>query len=42
MTPAEAAGLNIRGWKGLIEAAQKQKVEGNREEQKVLEVVVKV
>jgi transposase-like protein len=41
MTPAEAAGLNIKGWKQLIEAAQKQKVEGNREEQKVLEVVVK-
>jgi transposase-like protein len=41
MTPAEAAGINIRGWKQLIEAAQIQKAGGKTEEKEVLEVVVR-
>jgi hypothetical protein len=41
MTPAEAAGLNIKGWKQLIEAAQIQKAGGKTENKEVLEVVVR-
>jgi transposase-like protein len=41
MTPAEAAGINIKGWKQLIEAAQIQKAGGQTEEKQVLEVVVR-
>jgi transposase-like protein len=42
MTPAEAAGMNVKGWKQLIEAAQIQKAGGKVEEEKqVLEVMVK-
>jgi hypothetical protein len=41
MTPAEAAGINIKGWKQLIEAAQIQKSGGKTEEKEVLEVVVR-
>ena len=41
MTPAEAAGINVKGWKQLIEAAQVQKAGGRSEEKQVLEVVVK-
>jgi transposase-like protein len=40
MTPAEAAGLNIKGWKQLIEAAQIQKSEENRENKEIMEVVI--
>lgn len=40
-TPAEAAGINVKGWKQLIEAAQFQKSEGKTEDKQVLEVVVK-
>jgi transposase-like protein len=41
MTPAEAAGINVKGWKQLIEQATIQKAEGKTEEKQVLEVVVK-
>jgi transposase-like protein len=41
MTPAEAAGINLKGWRQLIEAAQTQKVGGKAEEKQALEVVVK-
>jgi hypothetical protein len=41
MTPAEAAGINVKGWKQLIEAAQIQKSGGQKEDKQVLEVVVK-
>jgi transposase-like protein len=41
MTPAEAAGINIKGWKQLIEVAQIQKFGGKTEDKQVLEVVVK-
>jgi transposase-like protein len=41
MTPAEAAGINVKGWKQLIEAAQIQKAGGQTEEKQVLEVVVR-
>jgi hypothetical protein len=41
MTPAEAAGINVKGWKQLIESAQAQKAGGKPEEKQVLEVVVK-
>lgn len=41
MTPAEAAGINVKGWKQLIEAAQIQKAGGKAEEKQVLEVVVR-
>ena len=40
-TPAEAAGINVRGWKQLIEAAQIHKTGGKTEENQLLEVVVK-
>jgi transposase-like protein len=40
-TPAEAAGINIKGWKQLIDAAQMQKIGGRKEERQALEVVVK-
>ncbi len=40
-TPAEAAGINVKGWKQLIEAAQAQKAEGKVEDKQALEVVVK-
>jgi transposase-like protein len=40
-TPAEAAGIHIKGWKQLIEAAQEQKAGGKSEDKQVLEVVVK-
>jgi hypothetical protein len=42
MTPAEAAGINIKGWKQLIEAAQIQKTGGKREDKQALEVVVRI
>jgi hypothetical protein len=41
MTPAEAAGINVKGWKQLIEVAQIQKFGGKIEDKQVLEVVVK-
>jgi transposase-like protein len=41
MTPAEAAGINIKGWKQLIEGPQIQKAGGKTEEKQVLEVVVR-
>jgi transposase-like protein len=41
MTPAEAAGINVKGWKQLIESAQAQKAGGKPEKKQVLEVVVK-
>jgi transposase-like protein len=41
MTPAEAAGINIKGWKQLIEAAQIQRVGGKTEDRQVMEVVVR-
>ena len=41
MTPAEAAGINVKGWKQLIESAQIQKGGGKTEDKQVLEVVVK-
>jgi transposase-like protein len=41
MTPAEAAGINLKGWKQLIEAAQIQKAGGKNEDKQVLEVVVR-
>ena len=41
MTPAEAAGINVKGWKQLIEVAQAQKAEGKAEDKQALEVVVK-
>jgi len=41
MTPAEAAGINVKGWKQLIEAAQIQKSGGKAENKQVLEVVVR-
>lgn len=40
-TPAEVAGINLRGWKQLIEQATIQKAGGNNEEKQALEVVVK-
>jgi transposase-like protein len=40
-TPAEAAGINIKGWKQLIEQATIQKAGGKTAEQQALEVVVK-
>jgi len=40
MTPAEAAGMNVKGWKQLIETAQAQKVVGKAEEKQVMEVLV--
>jgi transposase-like protein len=41
MTPAEKAGINVKGWKQLIESAQIQKAGGKNEDRQVLEVVVK-
>jgi hypothetical protein len=42
MTPAEAAGINIKGWKQLIEAANAQKSGGKSEEEKQpMEVIVR-
>jgi transposase-like protein len=41
MTPAEAAGINVKGWKQLIETAQIQKAGGKTENKEVLEVVVR-
>jgi len=41
MTPAEATGINVKGWKQLIEAAQIQKVGGKTEDKQVMEVVVR-
>jgi hypothetical protein len=38
---AEAAGINVKGWKQLIEAAQIQKSGGKVEDKEVLEVVVR-
>lgn len=43
MTPAEAAGLRIKGWKQLIETAQIHKTVGNSQENKnneIMEVTV--
>jgi putative transposase len=39
-TPAEAAGLKVKGWKQLIEAATAQKSGGKTEEKQVLEEVL--
>jgi hypothetical protein len=41
MTPAEAAGINVKGWKQLIEAAQMKKVEEKVENKQVVEVLAK-
>ena len=41
MTPAEAAGINVKGWKQLIEAAQIQKAGGKTEDKQILEIMVK-
>jgi transposase-like protein len=41
-TPAEAAGINVKGWKQLIEAANVKKFGGKIEEEKqVMEVVIR-
>ena len=40
-TPAEAAGIKVKGWKQLIEAANVQRSGGKTEEKQVLEVVVR-
>jgi transposase-like protein len=41
MTPAEAAGINVKGWKQLIEKAQIQKSGGKIEDKQVMEVTVR-
>ncbi len=41
-TPAQASGIEIKGWRKLIEAAQKQNVEKEVEVKKMIEVEVKV
>lgn len=41
MTPAEAAGINVKGWRKLIENAQIQKTEGKIGDKQVIEVMVK-
>lgn len=41
MTPAEAAGIHIKGWKQLIEAAQMKKVAGKIEDKQVVEVLAR-
>jgi len=40
-TPAEAAGIKVKGWKQLIEAANAQKVGGQIEEKQILEVIAR-
>jgi transposase-like protein len=40
-TPAEAAGINVKGWKQLIEQATIQKAGGKTEQKPALEVVVR-
>ncbi len=41
-TPAEAAGINVKGWKQLIEAANAQKAGGNlAEEKQPMEVIAR-
>ncbi len=44
MTPAEAAGINIKGWKQLIETAQIHKTVGKAESEskQVLEAMVRI
>ncbi len=39
-TPAEAAGIKVKGWKQLIEAAIVKKSGGKAEEKEVLEVII--
>ena len=39
-TPTEAAGLKIKGWKQLIEAATVQKAGGKIEEKQIIEEVL--
>jgi len=41
MTPAEAAGINVKGWKQLIESAQIQKFRGKIEDKRAMEVLVR-
>jgi len=41
MTPAEAAGINVKGWKQLIEEAQIRKSGGKTEDKQVVEILVR-
>jgi transposase-like protein len=41
MTPAEAAGINVKGWKKLIANAQIQKSGGKMKDKQVVEVLVR-
>lgn len=40
-TPAEAAGIKIKGWKQLIEAATTKKLGGKIKEEQVFEVIAR-
>jgi transposase-like protein len=42
MTPAEASGIHVKGWKQLIENAQVHMVEGKKKDEQNMEVMVKI
>jgi hypothetical protein len=42
VTPAEAAGINVKGWKQLIENSQQQKMIKEIEAKQPVEVKVRV